>query len=78
MDLNTCEIKKSQAFISEQYDHLSSCTDSNKKSVQKVEGEIKTVMKDTDYLLEEVIDLKCRSMQDNLLFFWITENQELK
>jgi hypothetical protein len=73
-------IEKSQKFMSDQYDTLSVCTNVNKKNIEHLQCEVKSLKKqnsdinnENSSLKESVIDLKCRSMRDNLLFFGIPE-----
>ena len=82
MDQKINEIERSQAFLSEQYENVFSSTNNNtlsidkmKKDIQKLSDENTTLKTSSESLLEEVIDLKCRSMQDNLLFYGISEAQ---
>ena len=57
-------------------------TDSHtmKKSVMSTESSVSELMSEVttsrDELREEILDLKCRSMRDNLLFFGIEEGEE--
>lgn len=64
----------------EQYDTLSECANLNKRNVNELESQIqklsaenKTLKQSNQSLSDSVIDLKCRSMRDNLLFFGIPE-----
>lgn len=82
MELKMDEIEKSQRFISEQYDTLSVCTDVNKKNIEHIQNDIKLLNQDNRELRSEnqtmkenIIDLKCRSMRDNLMFFGIPEGK---
>lgn len=74
------DIEKSQQFISDQYETISKCTNSNKQSISDLEANFKRLtvenesLKEVSKTLQEnVTDLKCRSMRDNLLFFGIPE-----
>ena len=76
------EIENSQCHISEKYDDMNSKSKVNTSDIHKLQGEVKTLTKANDELSksnkkikEEVIDLKCRSMRDNMLFFGIPESQ---
>ena len=76
------EIETSQIHISGQFDDITSSTNINKSDITKLQGEVKTLMQSNSELTksnkkikDEVIDLKCRSMRDNMLFFGIPESQ---
>ena len=78
------DIENSQSFISTKHDDLDSRTKTNKNDVKKLQGEVKTLQQVNDELTvsykkikQEVTDLKCRSMRDNMLFFGIRESQSL-
>ena len=81
------DIEKSQSFLSSQYDKVCKTTDTNKENVSKnqtelskLQGELKKVTKENkdlkkknDTMADDIIDLKCRSMRDNLVFIGIPE-----
>lgn len=81
------EIERSQNFINEKYESVSKEVDQNKKQHDKLQGELKnltkqneTLKKDNETLMtdnkkcqEDIIDLQCRSMRDNLVFLGIPE-----
>ena len=81
------DIEKSQSFLSSQYDKVCKTSDANKESVSKtqtqltkVQGELKKVTKENkdlkkknESLADDITDLKCRSMRDNLVFIGIPE-----
>lgn len=74
------EIEKSQNFISDRYDKLSKSMDVNNTDVSKVQAEVKNLtlknieLKKANQLLsDDVTDLKCRSMRDNLVIVGIPE-----
>ena len=74
------EIEKSQSHISHKYDTIDSTTKENKQLIHKLQGDVKSLQNENKTLSDQnvklqddVIDLKCRSMRDNLLFFGIPE-----
>ena len=76
------EIENSQCHISEKYDDMNSKTKVNTSDIHKLQGEVINLTKSNDELSksnkkikDEVIDLKCRSMRDNMLFFGVPESQ---
>ena len=78
------DIENSQRFISTKHDDLDSRTKTNKNDVKKLQVEVKTLQQANDELTmsnkkikQEVTDLKCRSMRDNMLFFGTRESQSL-
>ena len=86
MEINkkVIDIGNSQSFISTKHDDLDSRTKTNKNDVKKLQVEVKTLQQANDELTmsnkkikQEVTDLKCRSMRDNMLFFGIRESQNL-
>lgn len=75
------ELKESQKFISEKYDSVSQTTNVNKQKVTHVQGECtrlseqnKALQSENLKLREEVVDVQCRSMRENLLFMGIPED----
>lgn len=75
------ELKESQKFISEKYDSISQTTNVNKQKVTQVQGECiklselnKSLQSENSKLREEVVDVQCRSMRENLLFMGIPED----
>ena len=79
---NKCnEIEKSQLFIDSKYESITKQVDTSisdvaklKCDVSKLRDENKSLKQINTCLGEDVIDLKCRSMRDNLLFFGIKED----
>ena len=74
------DIEQSQTFLSSEYDKLSDTVDRNKSCVTKLQGEVKTLTEENTKLksknssiINDVIDLKCRSMRDNMIFMGIEE-----
>lgn len=74
------DIEKSQTFVSEQYETMSETIETQKHEIQKMGVELQKLTDQNHNLKtenksvkEDVIDLKCRSMRDNLLFFGIPE-----
>ena len=75
------EIENSQCHISEKFDDMNSKTKINTSDIHRLQGEVKSLTKANDELTksnkkikDEVIDLKCRSMRDNMLFFGVPES----
>ena len=80
-------LQESQKFISDKYDTVLSASNVNKQNVTKVQGECKRLTDETNKLTkensllksenaklhEELIDVQCRSMRENLLFMNIPE-----
>jgi hypothetical protein len=73
-------IERSQNFMSDQYDQINACSVSNKQNIAKLQAEVKSLSDanaelklDNNSFTESIIDLKCRSMRDNLLFFGVNE-----
>lgn len=80
MDKRLTEIEHSQQFIhvSDQHESLSTATAANKSDIQHVQSDVKRLYDENaklksanESLLDDAIDLKCRSMRDNLLFFGV-------
>ena len=74
------EIEKSQTFLSDRYDKMSKSLDVNNIDISKVQNEVRSLAqknndlkKANQILAEDVIDLKCRSMRDNLVIVGIPE-----
>lgn len=74
------DIEDSQNFISDKYDSLSLNTESNKNSIDDLKSEVQSLRsansklkQDNVQFRDDLIDLKCRSMRDNLLFMGIPE-----
>ena len=80
MERQMRDMEDSQNFISGKYDILSTHTETNTNTIATLTSELKT-LKTTNTKLKEdialfrddIIDLKCRSMRDNLLFMGIPE-----
>lgn len=78
------QIENSQSHLSNQFDDINSTTRMHKVDIQKLQGEVKTLSEqnvslkqDNQKMKDDVIDLKCRSMRDNLLFFGIPESASM-
>lgn len=74
------EVENSQSHLSHKFDDISSTTNENKSDIHRIQVEFKsltdknkTLADQNAKLKDDVIDLKCRSMRDNLLFFGIPE-----
>lgn len=73
-------IEKSQEFMSGQFDVIAKAVKDNKRDTSKVQGELKSLATEKEKLrkssvglVDDIIDLKCRSMRDNLVFLGIPE-----
>lgn len=74
------EVEISQGFLSDKYDRMTKSMDVNKTEVSKVQDVVKKLTlknnqlkKDNQTLADDVTDLKCRSMRDNLVIIGIPE-----
>lgn len=74
------DIEESQTFLGNEYDTMKNTVDQNQKCVTNLQGEIKSLTKENKKLktenssiYEDVLDLKCRSMRDNIIFLGIEE-----
>ena len=76
------EIETSQTFMSDKCDQvLKSSNTNNEQRVHKIQGELKSSVddnakfqSDNSQLHEDITDLKCRSMRDNMVFLGISED----
>lgn len=80
MDQKMTDFKQSQKIISEQYDTLSSWTVVNRESIIKACTDFSCLRRQNsrlkmanDALVEDMIDMKCRSMNLNMMFHGIPE-----
>ncbi len=80
MDRKIADIENGQKFVGEKYDTLMTKADQNTHKISEANANLKSVKEDNakikatnKSLVEDIIDLKCRSMRDNLLFFGVTE-----
>ncbi|XP_060583954.1 uncharacterized protein LOC132740117 [Ruditapes philippinarum] len=80
LDQKFNEIERSHAFISEQYDSVTARSIENKGDISQLRSDVKFLSAENEKLKsandscnENIIDLKCRSMRDNLLFFGVAE-----
>ena len=78
--IKVTEIETSQVHISQKYDSIDTTTKQNITEIHKLQGDVKNLQKENTTfsgqnakLKDDVIDLKCRSMRDKLLFFDIPE-----
>ena len=86
--LNTMEskmgdIEHSQKFVCDQYDSLAINATENKAQISSMQSEVNKLVAENnslrqthENLAEDLIDMKCRSMRDNMLFFGIVEGSE--
>ena len=84
MDKKLCDLESSQTYISNQYDDMSSNMKEVTLSVKNLESKISVLETENSKILQEkeslkdaIVDLKCRSMRDNMLFFGLPENNGL-
>jgi hypothetical protein len=84
MDLKINEIESSQKFISCQYDDILKSTVSNKSVIDTLQSEVRALSMENaslrterEVIKEDVLDLKCRSMRDNMMFYGISEGSSL-
>jgi len=80
IDTRIGDMETSQQFISDQHDILQTKAKSTDKQVGEIRAEVTSLAAENaklksanKSLADDMIDLKCRSMRDNLLFFGITE-----
>ena len=75
MDGRMNEFEKTQTFLSDQYDDLTATNESNKVAIESLQTDLVKAQETNESLQEDITDLKCRSMSDNLLYFGIEENK---
>ncbi|KAL4221058.1 hypothetical protein ACF0H5_019320 [Mactra antiquata] len=82
LDKKINDIERSNVFLSEQYEELSSSTIQHSDEISKLKNDMKHINDENLKLKQKnaefsdsITDLKCRSMRDNLLFFGIPENE---
>lgn len=75
------EIDLSQGLINSKYDVISVDNQANKSEITRLQGEVKSLKSarqeltnENKKLKDDITDLKCRSMRDNMLFFGIPES----
>ena len=75
------EIDLSQGLINSKYDVISVDNQANKSEITRLQGEVKSLKtarqeltNENKKLKDDITDLKCRSMRDNMLFFGIPES----
>ena len=80
MERKMRDMEDSQNFISGKYDSLSTHTETNTNTIATLTSELKTlkttntkIKEDNALFRDDIIDLKCRSMRDNVLFIGIPE-----
>jgi archaellum component FlaC len=80
MDQRISEIDKSQKFLCDKFDEITIATSSNKENIKQLQEKVEKLSRqntklkaDSNTIADDIIDLKCRSMRDNLLFFGIAE-----
>lgn len=80
MELKLSDLEQSQSFVSDKYDSLNDAVNMNKDVVKNLETEVEKLRTENTELKalnsafkDDVTDLRCRSMRDNLLFFGIPE-----
>lgn len=80
MEQKITDMEHSQSFMSDQYDKVMSSSNVNKQNISSLRtgvdvltAENRKLKSDSETVAESILDLKCRSMRDNLLFFGIPE-----
>ena len=78
------DIEKSQKFICDKYDAVNQISTVNKGEMVKLQGEIKSMgsvnkklKSDNEKLSEDIIDLQCRSMRDNMVILGLSESSNI-
>ncbi|WAR11275.1 PCH2-like protein [Mya arenaria] len=73
-------IELSHNFLSDKYDTVNTATNNHEETLKKLQGEVKSISQTNKQLndqntklKDDVTDLKCRSMRDNLVFLNISE-----
>ena len=79
-NIKVSEIENSKTHMSDKFDDINSTTNTHTNDIQKIQGDVKKLTGENESLKlvnqklkDDVTDLKCRSMRDNLLFFGIPE-----
>ena len=79
-NIKVSDIENSQTHLSDKFDNINSTTTIHKNDIKKIQGDVKNLTDENESLKaanqklrDDVTDLKCRSMRDNLLFFGIPE-----
>nr|XP_022312705.1 uncharacterized protein LOC111117757 [Crassostrea virginica] len=67
------EVEKSQEFISKSLEDNDKNTSQTLNDLSDLKLALETSMKENTRLAENILDLQCRSMRDNLLFYGIEE-----
>ena len=67
--------------MSDTYDQVLKSSNTNNEQVHKIQGELKSsvddntkLQSDNSQLHEDITDLECRSMRDNMVFLGISED----
>ncbi|XP_053375120.1 uncharacterized protein LOC123554108 isoform X2 [Mercenaria mercenaria] len=75
------DVTNSQTFVCGRVDDMLKTTDSHEKNLKKLQGELKVLTEDNKklhkqnkQLQEDVTDVRCRSMRDNLVMLGISEH----
>lgn len=69
------EVEKSQEFLSKTVEENKQKTEGNSCVMSRLKLELEESIKLNAQMKEEILDLQCRSMRDNLLFYNIKEAQ---
>ena len=67
------EVEVSCGTVSSLFDDCKKVTDDNKRELSNLKSENSYLKKNCENLKEELLELKARSMQENLLFFGLAE-----
>ena len=68
------EVEVSCGTVSSLFDDYKTATDENKQELSKLKSENINLKQNCENLKEELLELKARSMQENLLFFGLSES----
>jgi hypothetical protein len=80
-NIKIAEIETSQQLMSDKYDTIKNSSNTNSDIIKKLQGEVKVVSqvnksldKQNKDLHNDVVDLQCRSMRDNVVILGISEH----
>jgi chromosome segregation ATPase len=78
------DIANGQTYLSDKYDDVLKKSDTHEENLKKIQGELKVLsdcnknlQKQNKQLQEDVTDVRCRSMRDNLVMPGISEHPHL-
>jgi DNA repair exonuclease SbcCD ATPase subunit len=67
------EIEKSQEFVAATWENVKTSNEAAKQELSDIRKTLENTMKDNARITGEIVDLQCRSMRDNLMFYNIEE-----